>query len=94
MSDTSQTDAAKFTTYSTRHGKYIEAVQVDFARSQERRIAELECERDDAYAKGFAVGSGHEGEYQRRIAELERGEYICKSCGHRKDGEADVIPEF
>lgn len=42
MSDTPNTDSAKFTTYSTRHEKYIEAVQVDFAREQERRIAELE----------------------------------------------------
>lgn len=65
MSDTPETDAAKFTTYSTRHEKYIEAVTVDFARAQERRIAAL-----------------------------ERGEFICKSCGLRKNGETDVQPEF
>jgi rubrerythrin len=31
----------------------------------------LEEERDSAYSKGFAAGSGDEGAYQRRIAELE-----------------------
>lgn len=39
---TPETDAVKFTTYSTRHEQYIEAVLVDFARAQERRIAELQ----------------------------------------------------
>jgi hypothetical protein len=30
----------------------------------------------------------------KRLRELERGEYICKSCGLRKDGEVDEKPNF
>lgn len=34
------------------------------------------------------------GSLQRRVTQLERREYICKSCGLRKDGEIDEHPEF
>ena len=29
-----------------------------------------------------------------RIAELEKGEYICKQCGLRKDAEHGITPDF
>ena len=70
MSDTPNTDAVQFEAYSGCGLREV-VVPIAFAREQERRIAELEKERDAAYANGFAVGSGNEGEYQRRIAELE-----------------------
>lgn len=92
MSDTPNTNAAKFTTYSTRHEQYIEAVGVQFAFAQERRIAELEQRlelwgtngngervRLPDHLDGIATREQTIRLLEERIAKLERGEYIWRN---------------
>jgi len=52
------------------------------------KIAKLECERDAAlrHIRLIHAAAGT-SQAIKRIKELERGEYICKKCGIRKDAK-------
>jgi hypothetical protein len=63
MSDTPETDAAAHNIGSFQQPHYV--VDVEVAQDLERRLREVERERDA----------------------LKRGEFICQTCGLRKDGE-------
>ena len=54
--------------------------------------------RDQAYMDGVAWRDAIAAAFPAIVAKLEaleRGEFICKSCGHRKDADASKIdPPF
>lgn len=54
--------------------------------------------RDQAYMDGVAWRDAIAAAFPAILAKLEaleRGEFICKSCGHRKDADASKIdPPF
>lgn len=42
---------------------------------------------ETAYRAGYEHANEQIEELRQRINDLERGEYICKQCGRRKNGE-------
>jgi hypothetical protein len=59
----------------------IEDALIEQAKAFRILAEQLEKQRDDAEADLQAA--------QRELAEIKRGEYICRKCGLRKDAEHD-----
>ena len=54
---------------------------------QQRVAIDGACDAIDSLERELAAAN-------EQIASLKRGEYICRSCGLRKNGEHDAPPSF
>ena len=92
-SDTPLTDAQAKFDWGELVDEAPEYVSADFARSLELTVAELRKEVAEANDLFDKLRQQHEWlrkdaeQASARCAQLERGEFICKKCGLRKDAE-------
>lgn len=71
----------------------IEELNSHFQQSGDRSLTEVE--RADAQRRFVKLAIKNFPAIVAKLEALERGEFICKSCGHRKDADASKIdPPF
>lgn len=78
---------------------YLLALEVERLRKEVYNLRYHRTQFDCCYTMGNVAETGgshcpidnpcQKCEYERRIAELERGEFICKKCGLRKDSQTN-----